>query len=249
MLRVQCAKRHESKTKMNQHSNHPFVQYLNQLKSLGMDRLYLDPELLKKASPEASKQDALTSLHDSIRDCADCGLCEQRTQVVFGVGNANAEIVFVGEGPGQEEDRQGIPFVGRAGQLLTQMIEKGMGIPRDDVYICNVVKCRPPNNRDPLPEEVASCETYLTRQLDIIRPKAIVALGKFAAQTLLKSTTAISRLRGNWHEYHGIPLMPTFHPSYLLRQESKDLKRQAWEDLIQVLKLLGKPVPGKKTSS
>jgi len=224
---------------------HPIQLYLKQLKALGMERLYLTDEALKALTPP-SKQEQLDSLFNSIRDCKDCKLCEGRSQVVFGVGNANAAMVFVGEAPGQDEDRQGIPFVGRAGQLLTQMIEKGMGIPRDQVYICNVVKCRPPDNRDPEANEIASCEPYLKQQLAIIQPKVIIALGRFAAQTLLKTSTPISRLRGSWHHYQGIHLMPTFHPSYLLRkpgEQGKEEKRKAWDDLKQVLKYLGLPIP------
>jgi DNA polymerase len=150
-------------------------------------------------------------------------------------------LAFVGEGPGADEDRQGIPFVGKAGQLLTRMIE-AMGLMRDDVYICNVVKCRPPSNRDPEPDEVAACEPFLQAQLSIVQPRVIVALGRHAAQTLLRSKTPITRLRGSWREYRGIPLMPTYHPSYLLREEadpSKQRKREAWSDLQEVMKVFG----------
>jgi uracil-DNA glycosylase len=183
---------------------------------------------------------SLDAVRAELGDCRRCGLCERRTQIVFGVGNPKAELVFVGEGPGAEEDAQGIPFVGAAGQLLTKMIE-AMGFARSDVYICNVVKCRPPGNRNPEPEEIAACEPFLKAQIAAIQPKAIVALGKFAAQTLLRDQTAISRLRGLWRSYCDIPLMPTFHPAYLLRNPSD--KKLAWADLKQVMGKFGKEPP------
>ena len=182
----------------------------------------------------------LTEVRQELGDCKRCKLCNGRTQIVFGTGNPRAELVFVGEGPGADEDQQGVPFVGKAGQLLTKMIE-AMGFKRDEVYICNVVKCRPPNNRNPEPDEIEACEPFLKAQLAAIRPKVIVALGKFAAQTLLRDSTAITRLRGQWREYQGIPLMPTFHPAYLLR--SPDEKKHAWLDLQQVMKRFGKESP------
>ncbi len=180
----------------------------------------------------------LAELRTEIGDCQRCRLCERRNTIVFGVGNPDAEIMFIGEGPGYEEDRQGEPFVGRAGQLLTQIITKGMQMQRSDVYIANVVKCRPPENRNPEPDEIAACEPFLAKQLEIIRPKVIIALGKFAAQTLLKDTTPITRLRGKWQSYHGIKLMPTLHPAYLLRNP-KD-KRLVWEDIKAVLRETGR---------
>jgi DNA polymerase len=154
---------------------------------------------------------------------------------VFGAGNPNAKLMFVGEGPGADEDIKGEPFVGRAGQLLTDIIEKGMLLKRSDVYIANVVKCRPPGNRDPLEDEIAACEPFLLHQLDVIKPKIICALGKFAAQTLLKTTEKISSLRGNVYEYHGIKLVPTFHPSYLLRNPAD--KKLAWVDVQKIMAL------------
>src|SRR5216683_2393523 len=181
---------------------------------------------------------SLEAIRQELGDCKRCKLSNGRTQIVFGVGNPKAELVFVGEGPGAEEDAQGIPFVGKAGQLLTKMIE-AMGFRRDEVYICNVVKCRPPGNRNPEPDEIEACEPFLRAQLGSIRPKVIVALGKFAAQTLLRDATPITRLRGNWREYCGIPLMPTFHPAYLLRNPVE--KKNAWLDLRQVMKSFGKP--------
>jgi DNA polymerase len=180
--------------------------------------------------PRAGAQ-GLKLLRDDIGDCQRCKLAPSRTNLVYGVGNPDAELVFVGEAPGADEDAQGEPFVGRAGQLLTKMIE-AMGYRREDVYICNVLKCRPPGNRNPEPDEVASCEPFLKRQLAAIRPRMIVALGKFAAQCLLRDDTPITRLRGGFRSYEGIPLMPTLHPAYLLRDPSK--KKLAWEDLKAV---------------
>ncbi len=181
--------------------------------------------------------DALQAVRTDIGDCTRCKLhALGRTQVVFGVGNPNADLMFVGEAPGADEDVQGIPFVGRAGQLLTDIIEKGLKIPRKDVYIANVIKCRPPQNRNPEPDEVATCEPFLFRQVDIIQPKVIVALGKFGAQTLLRTLDPISRLRGRVFEYRGAKLVPTFHPAYLLRNPSS--KREVWEDMKLVTRLL-----------
>jgi DNA polymerase len=180
--------------------------------------------------------DALAALRIDIGDCTRCKLHTMgRTQVVFGVGNPNADLMFVGEAPGADEDIQGIPFIGRAGQLLTKIIE-AMGMTRDDVYIANVIKCRPPQNRNPEPDEVETCEPFLFRQIDIIQPKVIVALGKFGAQTLLRTLDPISRLRGRVFEYRGAKLIPTFHPAYLLRNPSS--KREVWEDMKLVRKLL-----------
>ena len=210
--------------------------FIEQLKCMGIDTLYLSSETLQKALP-ASKESQLKQLEEPLHQCTKCKLHKGRTNLVFGAGNPQADLMFVGEGPGADEDQQGYPFVGRAGQLLTKMIENGMGIKRDDVYICNVVKCRPPKNRNPEGDEVAACEPFLLQQIEIIQPKVIVALGKFAAQTLLRCDTPISRLRGDWFNYHGIRLMPTFHPSYLLRSDSD--KGKAWEDLKQVMDVLG----------
>jgi uracil-DNA glycosylase len=179
----------------------------------------------------------LEAVRTSLGDCRRCKLSQGRTQIVFGVGNPRAELVFVGEGPGSEEDHQGIPFVGPAGQLLTKMIE-AMTYRREDVYICNVVKCRPPGNRNPEPEEIEACEPFLKAQLAAVEPKVIVALGKFAAQTLLHDSTPITRLRGQWRSYEGIALMPTFHPAYLLRNAAE--KKLAWMDLKEVMKRLGR---------
>lgn len=175
-------------------------------------------------------------LTDVLGDCRRCKLHRGRSRLVYGVGDPEADLVFVGEGPGGDEDRQGIPFVGRAGQLLTRMIE-AMGLQRDDVYICNVVKCRPPNNRDPEADEVEACERFLKAQLAIVQPKVIVTLGRHAAQTLLRRNTPITRLRGRWASYEGVPLLPTYHPAFLLREPAR--KREAWSDLQEVMKHLG----------
>ena len=187
--------------------------------------------------PGVRASQSLPELRTVIGDCQRCKLAPHRTQIVFGVGNPNAELIFVGEAPGRDEDQQGEPFVGRAGQLLTEIIVKGMKICREDVYIANIIKCRPPQNRNPEPDEIAACEPFLKRQLALIRPKAIVALGTFAAQCLLKTRTPITRLRGVWADYQGVPLMPTFHPAYLLRNPAD--KRLVWQDIQQVMTVLG----------
>ena len=176
----------------------------------------------------------LEELRAAIGDCRRCKLWSGRRHLVFGVGNPKARLMFIGEGPGRDEDLQGEPFVGRAGQLLTDIITKGMGLKREDVYIANVVKCRPPENRNPEPDEVTSCEPFLKKQIDLVRPEIIVGLGKFAVQTLLQSKVPITRLRGNWHTYHGIKLMPTFHPAYLLRNPAD--KKLVWDDIKKVIK-------------
>jgi DNA polymerase len=187
----------------------------------------------------------LDQIRRELGDCQRCKLCTGRKNIVFGVGNPRAELVFVGEGPGESEDLQGVPFVGAAGELLTKMIQ-AMGFSRDEVYICNVVKCRPPGNRNPEPEEIASCEPFLRAQLLALQPKVIVALGKFAAQTLLRDSTPITRLRGNWREYQGVKLMPTFHPAYLLRNQALTEKRKVWEDMLLVMEKLEMPVSEKQ---
>lgn len=185
---------------------------------------------------EAYRSKSLEALRAAIGDCRRCKLWSGRTHLVFGVGNPRAKVMFVGEGPGRDEDLQGEPFVGRAGQLLTDIITKGMGLRREDVYIANVIKCRPPENRNPEPDEVESCEPFLKKQVDLIRPKIIVALGKFAVQSLLKSKVPITRLRGVWQDYHGIKFMPTFHPAYLLRNPGD--KKLVWEDIKKVIQEL-----------
>jgi len=182
----------------------------------------------------------LDAVRTELGECTRRKLLKTRTTIVFGVGNPEARLMFGGEAPGEDEDLQGFPFVGKAGQLLTKMIE-AMGLRRDDVYICNTVKCRPPNNRNPEPDELLACEPFLKGQLGAVKPEAIVTLGKFAAQSLLRESTPITRLRGQWREYEGIPVMPTFHPAYLLRSPAE--KGKVWDDLKQVMKKLGLPAP------
>jgi len=176
---------------------------------------------------EAEPED-LATLQGVVRDCGNCPLCETRTQVVFGSGNPEAAVMFVGEAPGREEDLKGLPFVGAAGELLTRMITS-IGLSRDEVYITNIVKCRPPRNRDPLPDEIEACHLVLHRQIEMIRPTVICTLGRFAAQTLLVSGESMGRLRGRTHDFQGIKLVPTYHPAALLR--NAQWKRPTWEDL------------------
>jgi len=193
------------------------------------DTVVLDPH---------EKREKLLSLKEKIMACAHCEeLITHRTQLVFGAGNANAELCFVGEAPGRDEDIQGVPFVGKAGQLLTRIIES-IGLTREQVFITNVLKCRPPNNRNPRPEEIVNCEAFLIEQLAAIRPRIICALGTFAAQTLLHTTESISRLRGGFHDYHGIKLIATFHPAFLLR--SPNYKQHVWEDMKMIRRELAK---------
>ncbi|HTS47491.1 MAG TPA: uracil-DNA glycosylase [Bryobacteraceae bacterium] len=184
--------------------------------------------------------DTLLKILEDIGDCKRCRLHEGRNKLVFGTGNEQAKLVFVGEGPGADEDEQGLPFVGRAGQLLTQMIEgtarkEGIPLERRDVYICNVVKCRPPENRTPQPDEMEICGQFLYRQLQAIRPKAICALGSTAAKAVLGTKEGVTRLRGKWQRWRDIPVMVTYHPSYLLRPYNQNAKKEAWEDLKMVL--------------
>ena len=188
-----------------------------------------------KMSEAPACQDEWASLKEEVLSCKKCSLHKTRHNVVFGSGSRKAELLFVGEAPGEDEDLQGLPFVGRAGQLLTKIIE-AMGLKRSDVYIANVLKCRPPGNRAPLPTEILACEENLKRQIELIRPKVICALGKFAAQTLLRTTDPISALRGRFREYSGIKLMPTFHPAYLLRNPQD--KRLVWQDMKKIKEVI-----------
>ena len=190
---------------------------------------------VQNARETSSLRPSLEDVRTTLGECTRCALSEKRTQIVFGDGNPSADILFIGEGPGEQEDLRGLPFVGRAGELLTQMIEKGMGLARQDVYICNIVKCRPPGNRNPLPPEVSACRPFLDGQIDAVDPRVIVSLGKPAASLLLGRDVAITRLRGTWHEYRGIPLMPTLHPAYVLRQYTPENRRLVWEDLKSAL--------------
>lgn len=198
------------------------------------------PEPLHVLPGLAPAGDTLERIREDIGDCKRCRLHAGRNQLVFGAGNPESKLVFVGEGPGADEDEQGLPFVGRAGQLLTQMIEgtsskEGIPLKRADVYICNVVKCRPPENRTPEPDEMEICGQFLFRQLSVIQPKAICALGSTAAKALLGGKDGVTKLRGRWHKWRDIPLIVTYHPSYLLRPYNQNAKREAWEDLKKVL--------------
>jgi uracil-DNA glycosylase len=221
-------------------------------RDLGVEEIYVRQAISPPANPGATvasatlpslapEDDTLLKIRQDIGDdCRRCRLCEARSKIVFGSGNEQAGLVFVGEGPGADEDAQGFPFVGRAGQLLTQMIEntaskEGIPIRRPDVYICNVVKCRPPENRTPQPDEMEICGQYLFRQLMAIRPKAICALGSTAAKALLGTKEGVTKLRGKWHKWRDLQVMVTYHPSYLLRPYNQDAKREAWEDLKKVL--------------
>ena len=205
------------------------------------------PAPSKPAAEVAEGHESLEKIRKNLGDCQRCKLGKTRRNLVFGVGNPQARLVFVGEGPGADEDAKGEPFVGAAGKVLNRLITN-MGLKREEVYICNVVKCRPPSNRDPEPDEVATCSPFLLRQLQSINPEVIVALGKPAAQTLLGTNDAISRLRGKFRDFNGIPLMPTYHPSFLLRKQgegSTDAFWEVWDDMTQVLRLLKLPVPDK----
>jgi DNA polymerase len=197
--------------------------------------------------------------NDEVKGCVKCGLHATRTKTVFGIGSSGARIMFVGEAPGHDEDKSGEPFVGRAGQLLTDMIQKGMGLKREEVFICNVLKCRPPDNRTPATDEIAACKDYLWRQIEIVAPEVIVALGAPATQTLLNTREGIGRLRGRWHEFRlggldsvldpeaggmSIPLLATFHPAYLLRSPGE--KAKSWADLKMVMARLSIPVPARR---
>lgn len=183
----------------------------------------------------SSAADDLKESRSLIGDCQRCKLCKERTNIVFGTGDPDARLVFVGEGPGYDEDQKGEPFVGKAGQLLTKIIE-AMNLTRDKVYICNIIKCRPPGNRNPAPDEIKACFPFLERQLDAIRPDFICALGTFAAQTLLDTVEPISKMRGRLYDYRGTKVMPTYHPAYLLRNPEK--KRDVWEDMKKLMSMM-----------
>ena len=189
------------------------------------------PEVLRRGPPQPAEAPALPALQQAVAECRKCALCETRTQTVFADGGGTARLVFVGEAPGRDEDLKGLPFVGRAGQLLDKMIA-AIQLRREDVYICNVLKCRPPENRTPLPEEVEQCRPYLEQQLSLVKPALICALGLSAVQALLKTKASMASMRGRTFEYKGIPLIPTYHPAALLRNPS--LKRESWEDMQRV---------------
>lgn len=209
--------------------------HLELISESGADRLFWAPAAHTEPGPGGLEQ-----LRAEIGDCTRCRLHSSRKTIVFGTGNPRARLMFIGEAPGQDEDLQGKPFVGKAGQLLTKII-KAMGMERDDVYIANILKCRPPSNRNPQPDEIATCEPFLKKQVEIIAPEVICALGTFAAQTLLGTDRKISSLRGRFHDYQGIRLMPTYHPAYLLRNPND--KRLVWEDMKLIMEILaGAPV-------
>jgi DNA polymerase len=210
------------------------ASWVGYLGEIGVRELSVREQTLSDASPpESGRRDPgalLAALRDEIGDCKRCKLCEARTKIVFGVGNPAASLMFVGEAPGADEDAQGEPFVGRAGQKLNEMI-RAIGLERKDVYIANVVKCRPPGNRDPEPDEVGTCSPFLFRQIETIQPKVIVALGSPASKTLLDTKAGITSLRGRWGLFRGIPVMPTFHPAYLLRKYTVENRLSVFEDL------------------
>ena len=226
--------------------------YLEELRDSGVDGLPFSAQVGGSVSSAVSGEkracsseggETLDDIRKELGECLRCELGRSRKNLVFGVGNPHARLVFVGEAPGRDEDLQGEPFVGEAGQILTRLITR-MGFTRQDVYICNVLKCRPPNNRDPQKDEIERCGPFMLRQVKAIGPEVVVALGAFAAHTLLQSSVPISRLRGKFHDYHGIPLMPTFHPSFLLRNRGNaEVYWTVWEDMVQVLKKLNMPVP------
>ena len=214
-------------------------QFLETEKAFGVSQRVMpgvETEVRKDSSPEAAPEEALRLLEEEFCRCRQCPLSETRTKVVFGAGNPRARLMFVGEAPGFDEDKQGLPFVGAAGQLLTKIIQ-AMKLKREDVYIANCLKCRPPQNRSPLPSEILTCRPILDRQIQIIRPEIICALGKFAAQTLLHTEDPISRLRGRFFERDGVRILPTFHPAYLLRNPAD--KKLVWEDMQKIMKELG----------
>ncbi len=212
--------------------------YLQYLIDQGISEL-----LVPSAIPARDKPVSLEEIRADLGDCTRCALHAGRTNIVFGEGSPAADLMFIGEGPGADEDQLGRPFVGKAGQLLNKMI-LAMGMNREDVYIANVVKCRPPGNRDPLPEEVATCFPFLEAQITAIGPRIIVGLGRIATHALLKTDAPLSRLRGRFHERNGIPVMPTYHPSFLLQKgQSKTWKAEAWSDLKQVMSRLGLGLP------
>jgi uracil-DNA glycosylase family 4 len=215
------------------------ANYLRLVELSGTREIILAKSGMENGADPAPAGDPLCSLREGILDCRRCGLHKGRTNMVFGEGDPASDILFVGEGPGSDEDRTGRPFVGRAGALLTKIIG-AMGLEREQVYIANVVKCRPPGNRDPEPDEIANCLPYLEKQVDIIRPRVIVALGRVATQTLSGERSGITSLRGRFFEYRGIKLMPTFHPAACLRQPST--KRLVWEDIKKVMTEVGLPI-------
>ncbi len=222
---------------MTDERNADVGEWVAYLKEIGVRDLRVSE---KKPAPPADPPGDLDAVRREIGDCTRCKLHQERTNIVFGVGKSRAELMFIGEGPGADEDAQGEPFVGRAGKKLDEMIAS-IGLSRDEVYIANIVKCRPPNNRDPQPDEVETCSPFLFKQIEAIRPRVIVTLGSPATKTLLKTKTGITKLRGQWHDWCGIPLRPTFHPAYLLRAYTPDNRRKVWEDLKAARSILDQP--------
>lgn len=215
------------------------AEWLRYLKAIGVRDLRFSPAALVVAKPQSGgvpepctkdSSRRLEEVREELGECTRCKLAAGRQKIVFGVGNPSARLMFVGEGPGAEEDARGEPFVGRAGKKLDEMIQ-AIGLQRSDVYIANIVKCRPPGNRDPQPDEVGTCAPFLHKQIEAIRPRVIVTLGSPATKTLLDTKVGITKLRGSWHEYAGIPVMPTFHPAYLLRAYTMENRTKVWEDL------------------
>ncbi len=199
------------------------------------------PKLDTFKIPDGNKKSQLDALKNLIGSCDMCAeLANHRKNIIFGAGNPDADILFIGEAPGRDEDVQGVPFVGRSGRLLTDIIEKGMKIKREDVFIANILKCRPPNNRDPLSQEEINCTPFLNKQIEIINPKVIITLGRYASQYLLNTKVSISELRGNFFDYKGIPVMPTYHLSYIIRNYNKDNRLRVWNDIKLVVELLQK---------
>ncbi len=212
-------------------------QYLDMDDTLARELHNIKPRLPKAREDEdMNKETKLSGLKQELEGCTRCKLADNRTTLVLGEGSLDAKLVFVGEAPGRDEDVSGRPFVGRAGKLLTKIIQ-AMGLRREDVYIMNIVKCRPPENRNPAEDEISQCEPFMLRQIQIIKPKIICTLGTFSSQQLLGTKTPISKLRGKFHNYHGVKLMPTFHPAFLLRNASK--KREVWEDMQMIMKEYG----------
>jgi len=206
--------------------------------------LFGEQEIENPAVPPGERPARLEELRAEVAACTKCPLlASTRTQTVFGVGSPAARLMFIGEAPGADEDRTGVPFVGKAGQLLTDMITKGMGMTREDVYIANILKSRPPENRNPLPEEIVNCRPFLDRQIGIVRPEFLCVLGKVAASTLLETALPLGKLRGRWHRYRGIPAVVTYHPAFLLRTPS--FKKDAWDDLQMLMKAMGLKPPAR----
>lgn len=212
-----------------------FLSFLKDSGCKGFDCSQNTLDIIKSWEKDHIATDTIEQAKNDITDCCLCGLHKTRNHIVFGEGNINARLVFVGEGPGYDEDQTGRPFVGKAGQLLTKIIQ-AMNLTREDIYICNILKCRPPGNRNPLSDEIQACMPHLRRQIRLIQPEFICALGTFAAQTLLETDKPISKIRGSFHDYRGIRVMPTYHPSYLLRNPEK--KRDVWNDIKKLIKEL-----------